>query len=95
MPPNTDPWERIESRLYDLDKRVQTLAESIASMSETMKYIWRVEGQVDKLRADMDEAHKVIRQNKMVIDVVKWATLAILPATLSVFGAVAMEVFTK
>jgi hypothetical protein len=95
MPPTIDPWDRIDSRLYELERRVQQIAENMAGMGEAMKYIGRIENQIDKLNVDMDEAHKIIRQNKMVIDIVKWATLAILPATLSVFGAVAMEVFTR
>jgi hypothetical protein len=96
MPPPIDPCDRlearIEQRLNAIEGRLGSVGEALATLAENMRHTSKVEGRVDKLATDLDAAHQIIRQNKMVIDAIKWAVMLIVPATFSVFVAFAVEI---
>jgi hypothetical protein len=54
-----------------------------------------LEGQMTEVRVSLAKANDIIKQNRMVIQMIKWAVVGVLPATLSVFGALAFEILKK
>ena len=91
MPP-MDPCDRLEARLTSLEDKMGRLAEAMASLAANLTHLSKIETRLDSYKSDLDAAHGIIRQNKMVIDAIKWTVMLIVPATLSVFAAFAVEI---
>jgi hypothetical protein len=89
MPP--DPLDRVENRLDQLDARVITLGESLATMNETLRFLVKLEGRLELLQKDLQEANHVIRHNKMVIDAIKSSIYLVIPVSLTLLGAIFLE----
>jgi hypothetical protein len=94
MPP-VDPWDRFDDRMRVLEHRVTTMGEALARIDESLRHIVKMEAKLEKIQQDVDAAHDLVRHNKLVIDMIRWSVALIVPATLSVFAAFAMEVFTR
>ena len=90
-----EPLENLGVRMAGMETRMITMGEAMARVDESLKHIIKMEPRIEKMQQDLDRAHEVIRHNKLVIDMIRWSVALIVPATLSVFAAFAMEVFTR
>lgn len=88
-----DGFDRLDRRLDQVEVRIFDMSKTLASNVETLRHFQKLEGVVGKVQADLDAAHTIIQANKMVIDMVRWATVLVVPATLSVLVALALEIF--
>jgi chromosome segregation ATPase len=90
MPP--DQITRIDNQINSL---LSQCRESDKSLVDAIARIKTLEGQMTEVRVSLAKANDIIKQNRMVIQMIKWAVVGVLPATLSVFGALAFEILRK
>ena len=90
MPP--DQITRIDNQINSL---LSQCRESDKALVDAIARIKTLEGQMSEVRASLAKANDIIKQNRMVIQMIKWAVVGVLPATLSVFGALAFEILKK
>jgi archaellum component FlaC len=89
------PPDRTSERLTRVEENSSSLKKSFAVMTESLKTYENYNKRITAIETDMKALQHTVEQSKMIIDMIKWGVMLLIPALLSVFGALAWELLFK
>jgi PII-like signaling protein len=87
--------DQLEGRISALELKIEEISVTLAVTIEIVRQNARFETGLEEVKRDLNNAHSTIRHNKMIIDMIRWSVVLVIPATISVLAAFAVEVLLR